>query len=72
MRLRAAGCDIIIAPAFTDLGRACSQMSHAGRCAEGWRVYVHMSMHVCELLYMYVHPVMPVSVYLCVYVPVHI
>lgn len=43
-------------------------MSHAGRCAEGWQVYVH----VCERLYPYVHLVMPVSVYLCVYVPVQI
>lgn len=59
MRLRAAGCDV------TDLGRACSQMSHAGRCAEGWQVCVYMSVRICELWYLYVHLVMCVSVSLC-------
>lgn len=59
MRLRVAGCDV------TDLGRACSQISHVGRCAEGWQVYVYMSVRICELLYLYVHLVMCVSVSLC-------
>lgn len=40
-------------------------MSHAGRYAEGWQVYVYMSVRICELLYLYVHLIMCVSVSLC-------